>query len=215
MAKFRIQFTKFGDMKYVSHLDLIRLFTRIFHRAELPVAYSEGFNPHPKMAVLLPLSVGTESSCEYIDVAFEKGVSMLEAMKKLKGAVPMGMEIPQICELNETSKKPKEIRYAGYEIKTDASLTDAQLDAFLAQDTIEILKKTKRSEGIVDIKPDIMHVQLLDDGRFSAIISAGSNANLKPEILIEAMKKYIDGFNPEEIAVLRTGIFDDRGEPMM
>lgn len=215
MAKFRIQFTKYGDMKYVSHLDLIRLFTRIFHRAQLPVAYSEGFNPHPKMAVLLPLSVGTESSCEYIDVEFEKGVGMLDCMKKLKGALPLGMEIPQIGELNETSAKPKEIRYASYEIHTDSPITEAQLDAFLDLDTIEILKKTKRSEGIVDIKPDIMHMGLLEDGGFTAIISAGSNANLKCEVLLEAMKKYIDGFAPEEIAILRTGILNERGESML
>ena len=216
MAKFRIQFTKYGDMKYVSHLDLIRLFTRIFHRAELPVAYSEWFNPHPKMAVLLPLSVGTESSCEYIDVDFEKGVGMLDCLKKLKGALPIGMEVPQIGELNETSSKPKEIRYASYEIKTDAPLTDEQLDNFLSLGTIEIMKKTKRSEGIVDIKPDIMHMGLMeDDTTFTAIISAGSNANLKCEVLLEAMKKYIDGFSPEQVAILRTGILNERGEPML
>lgn len=215
MAKFRIQFTKYGDMKYVSHLDLIRLFTRIFHRAELAVAYSEGFNPHPKMAVLLPLSVGTESACEYIDVEFEKGVSMLDCAKKLKGALPIGMEIPQIGELNETSLKPKEIRYASYEITTDAPLTDAMLDAFLNLDTIETVKKTKRSEGVVDIKPDIMHMGVSGDNTFTAIISAGSQANLKPEILLEAMKQYIDGFTPENISILRTGILNERGESML
>ena len=81
--------------------------------------------------------------------------------------------------------------------------------------TIEIMKKTKRSEGIVDIKPDIMHMGLLEDGGFTAIISAGSNANLKCEVLLEAMKKYIDGFVPEEVAILRTGILNERGEPML
>ena len=219
MAKFRIQFTKFGDMKYVSHLDLIRLFTRIFHRAKLPVAYSEGFNPHPKMAVLLPLSVGTESSCEYIDVEFEAGVGMLDAIKKLQGALPIGMEVPQICELNETSLKPKEIRYASYEITVDSSLTEQQIDAFLSRETVEVMKKTKRSEAITDILPDIMHIQLLKNEEnsavFTAILSAGSNANLKYDILLEAMKTYIDGFAPEEISVLRTGILNERGEPMM
>lgn len=215
MAKFRMQFTKYGDMKYVSHLDLIRLFTRIFHRAELPVAYSEGFNPHPKMAVLLPLSVGTESSCEYIDVDFESGVSMLDCMKKLKGALPLGMEIPQIGELNETSMKPKEIRYASYEIKTDASITDEEIDNFLNLDTIETVKKTKRSEGMVDIRPDIMHMGRADNTTFTAIISAGSSANLKPEVLLTAMATYIDEFNPQDIAILRTGILNERGEPML
>ncbi len=216
MAKFRLQFTKYGDMKYVSHLDLIRLFTRIFHRAELPLAYSEGFNPHPKMAVLLPLSVGFESSSEFIDVEFKQGVSMLDCLKKLKGKLPLGMEIPQITELNETSKKAKEIRYASYEFTFPCELTQTQIDAFLERETIEVIKKTKRSEGMADIRPDIMDMCLLKNRKMQAIISAGSNANLKADLLVLAMEKYIDGFvTHDDYSVLRTGILDERGMSMM
>lgn len=216
MAKFRLQFTKYGDMKYVSHLDLIRLFTRIFHRAELPLAYSEGFNPHPKMAVLLPLSVGFESSCEYIDVEFREGVSMLDCMKKLKGKLPLGMEIPQITQLNETSKKAKEIRYAMYEFTFPCELSQEMLDTFLDRKEIEVIKKTKRQEGIADIRGDILDICILDSGRVQAIISAGSNANLKADLLVAAMEKYIDGFCVnDDYGVLRTGILDERGSLMM
>lgn len=216
MAKFRIQFTKYGDMKYVSHLDLIRLFTRIFHRAELPLAYSEGFNPHPKMAVLLPLSVGFESACEYIDVEFKEGVSMLDCLKKLKGKLPLGMEVPQITELNETSKKAKAIRYASYEFSFPCELTQEQLDTFLEKETIDVIKKTKRSEGLADIRPDIMDMCILENGKMQAIISAGSNANLKADLLVCAMEQYIDGFLTNgDYGVLRTGILDERGISMM
>lgn len=215
VAKFRIQFTKYGDMKYVSHLDMIRLFTRMFHRAELPVAYSNGFNPHPKMSVLLPLSVGFESSCEYLDAEFEKSVSMLECLKKLKSAAPLGMEIPQICELNETSRKAKEIRYASYDITTDAKIDTDKLERFLERETVEIVKKTKRSEGVADIRPDIMDLCRKEEHSFSAVISAGSNANLKPDLLIEAMKTYIEEFRPQTVSICRTGILTERGEPMM
>ena len=216
MAKYRIQFTKFGDMKYVSHLDLIRLFTRIFHRADLPLAYSEGFNPHPKMAVLLPLSVGFESSCEYIDVEFKEGVSMLDCLKKLKGKLPLGMEVPQITQLNETSKKAKEIRYASYEILFSCPITQDAIDAFLERNTIEVVKKTKRSEGLSDIRPDIMDMCLLDNGKVQAIISAGSNENLNADLLVFAMEEYIDGFkNDGDYSVCRTGILDERGISMM
>lgn len=215
MSKFRIRFTKFGDMKYVSHLDMIRLFTRIFHRAQLPVAYSQGFNPHPKMSILLPLSVGLESSCEYLDVEFEKSVSMLDCIKKLKAATPLGMEIPQICELNETGRKAKEIRYAEYKIETDANISIHQPEEFLERETIEVVKKTKRSEGLTDIRPDIMDLCATGEHSFSAIISAGSSANLKPDLLIEAMKTYIDGFAPNAVSICRTGILTERGEPMM
>ncbi len=215
MAKYRLQFTKYGDMKYVSHLDLIRLFTRIFHRAQLPLAYSEGFNPHPKMAVLLPLSVGFESACEYIDVEFKEGVSMLDCMKMLKGKLPLGMEIPQITQLNETSKKAKAIRYASYEIAFSQELTQEMLDAFLDLKTIEIVKKTKRSEGIADIRPDIMDLCITPDGKVQAIISAGSNANLKPDLLVEAMEKYIPEFCASDYSVCRRGILDEHGSSMM
>ena len=215
MAKFRIQFTKYGDMKYVSHLDLIRLFTRIFHRADLPLSYSEGFNPHPKMAVLLPLSVGFESACEYIDVEFKDGVGMLDCMKKLKGKLPLGMEVPQISQLNETSKKPKAIRYASYEFRFDNPITQEQADAFLALDKIEVIKKTKRSEGLADIRGDIMDIYVADDGVMSAVISAGSEANLKADLFVCAMEQYIEGFSAGDYKVLRTGILDERGTPMM
>ena len=214
MAKFRLQFTKYGDMKYVSHLDLIRLFTRIFHRADLPICYSEGFNPHPKMSVLLPLSVGFESACEYIDVEFKDGVGMLDCMKKLKGKLPLGMEIPQITQLNETSKKAKAIRYASYEITLASPPSEEEIETFMTLDKIEVLKKTKRSENMADIKPDIMDLYVAD-GKVFAVISAGSEANLKADLLVTAMEQYIDSFSAGDYAVLRTGILDDRGTPMM
>ncbi|MBO5929712.1 MAG: DUF2344 domain-containing protein [Clostridia bacterium] len=215
MAKFRIQFTKYGDMKYVSHLDMIRLFTRMFHRAELPITYSNGYNPHPKMSVLLPLSVGFESSCEYLDAEFDNTISMLDCLKKLRAAAPLGMDIPQIAGLNEASKKAKEIRYASYNITTDSAISAQQIEDFLNLTSIVVMKKTKRSEGEADIRPDIMHLALTDENTFSAIISAGSEANLKPDLLIEAMKTYLDGFCPQTVSICRTGILTDRGEPMV
>lgn len=214
MAKYRLQFTKYGDMKYVSHLDLIRLFTRIFHRADLPLAYSEGFNPHPKMSVLLPLSVGFESACEYIDVEFKDGVGMLDCMKKLKGKLPLGMEIPQITQLNETSKKAKAIRYASYELTFTNPPSEKEIEDFWNLTEINVVKKTKRSEGLADIKPDIMDLYTAD-GKVYAVISAGSEANLKADLLVTAMEQYIDGFSADSYSVLRTGILDERGTPMM
>lgn len=214
MAKYRLQFTKYGDMKYVSHLDLIRLFTRIFHRADLPLSYSEGFNPHPKMSVLLPLSVGFESDCEYIDVEFRDGVGMLDCMKKLKGKLPLGMEIPQITQLNETSKKAKAIRYASYELTFTNPPSEKEIEDFWNLAEINVVKKTKRSEGLADIKPDIMDLYTAD-GKVFAVISAGSEANLKADLLVTAMEQYIESFSAGDYSVKRTGILDDRGTPMM
>lgn len=215
MAKYRIRFTKRGDMKYVSHLDLIRLFTRMFHRAQLTLLYSQGYNPHPKLSVLLPLSVGIESDCEYLDAEFSDDTSMLTVLKKLKSAAPLGMDIPEICAVNETSPKAKELRWASYDITTDCAITAEMTETFLERESAEVLKKTKRSEEMTDILPDVLDLAPKDTYTFSAVISAGSAANLKPAVLLEAMERYIPNFTPKNVQILRTGILTERGEKMM
>ena len=140
---------------------------------------------------------------------------MLDCMKKLKGKLPLGMEIPQITELNETSKKAKAIRYASYEFRFDSPLTQEQADAFLELDTIEVIKKTKRSEGVANIRADIMDMYVTGEGVLCAVISAGSEANLKADLFVTALEKYIDGFSAGDYKVIRTGILDERGISMM
>ena len=97
--KFRIKFEKTGIMKYISHLDLNRLFARALARAQIELLHSEGFNPHPKITFGSALSLGTESLCEFADVKITKTAGLEtgeEILKKTKGAFPPGINIIEV-----------------------------------------------------------------------------------------------------------------------
>ena len=83
MSKRRVTFSKTGMGKYISHLDLLRCFTRAIQRSGMPVVYSQGFNPHQKMTFSLPLPIGVTSQCETVDIQFEDNVSDKEIFEKL------------------------------------------------------------------------------------------------------------------------------------
>ena len=93
MSKRRLKFSKLNMAKYISHLDLLRCFTRSIMRAELPVKYSNGFNPHQKITFSLPLSIGVTSDSEFVDIDFEDGIKDSEIMERLNNNLPPDMRI--------------------------------------------------------------------------------------------------------------------------
>ena len=110
----RLKFTKTGKMKYISHLDLNRAFTHAFLRADIPVWHTEGFNPHPKIIFSLPLPLGVESICEFLDFKITKDVSPEKIKKALNDTLPDGFEI---LDIYQPAAKFSEITHAGYEIE--------------------------------------------------------------------------------------------------
>ncbi|MBR5236583.1 MAG: TIGR03936 family radical SAM-associated protein [Clostridia bacterium] len=219
MVKYRFCYSKFGDAKYISHLDLIRLFSRAFKRAHIPLTYSEGFNPHPKMAIGLPLSVGITSEGEYVDAEVDRTLS-IEDFENLNRAMPLGICINQAAELVLGMQKLADIRWAVYTVTVSGStLSESQVKDFLARESVIVEKKTKRKVEDADILPDIAEIALLDaaeDGvRLSMTLSAGPAANLKPELVLVAMSTYIDGFRAEDFAIHRVKILSDKGRTLL
>lgn len=101
MSELRFKFCRSGDSKYFSHLDMMRMFQRAFRRAEIPVAYSQGFNPHPEFVIGMPLSVGVESDCEYVDIKLEEPVE--DFVGKMNKALPENIRVLETKE--KTGKK--------------------------------------------------------------------------------------------------------------
>jgi len=95
---FRIKFEKIGAAKYISHLDLNRIFSRAIARADIKIAHSEGFNPHPKIAFVSALSLGTESFCEFVDMKIidTDDVSESDIFNSLKDVFPSGINIKEV-----------------------------------------------------------------------------------------------------------------------
>ena len=105
----RIRFTKVGSLQFISHLDLNRTMKTVMIRAGVPIKYSEGFNPHPKMVFALPLSVGAESICELLDFKLDRPMSEEELTDRLNAALPPDM---RVLETYAPSAKFTDIRYA-------------------------------------------------------------------------------------------------------
>ena len=109
----RIWFDKLGEVRYISHLDLMRCFTRAIRRARIPLWFTEGFNPRPYMQFALPLSLGMQSVCESVDIRIEGEITNGEIEKKLRVVMPEGINIKKVTE---PEFDPKYIAFGEFDI---------------------------------------------------------------------------------------------------
>ncbi len=204
MSKFDFyaRYKKFGRAKYISHLDMVRVFNRVFRRGNIPVFYSEGFNPHPKISFALPLSVFYESECEILLFSVTEDLTETELMERFKSAMPEGLEV---IEVKPGKPDIKKLSYCLYNVYCNLP-TKAELDSFLALSSMIVPKKTKSGIKDTDIRCDIADIKLEGD-YMTMLLCAGSSANLKPDVVIKAMNKYIEGFDSGDCEYLRKSIY--------
>ena len=211
----RVRFAKRGMLIYISHLDLTRTFTRAFMRAELPIWYSEGFNPHPRFNFALPLSVGVSSECEFLDMKFVSDMSDEEAKRRLSAALPSDIEI---LEVYTPETKFNSITGAEYEIWISAaSLADGCGEAArlaLTASPLTVLKRTKSGERETDISPYISGLETsFSDGvlKITATLCADSENYLNPEYLVGVVEASLSLSLREDITsqvdIRRTAVF--------
>lgn len=213
----RIKFTKTGALQYISHLDLHRTFCRLLVRCGVPVWYSEGFTPHPRLVFATPLSVGAESLCEYMDV-FVTGNNEsvdLDVMRwKLRDTDIDGLEIKDVYL---PTTKFSTITHSEYTIKIKTTgATEAlanECKSALSASPLVVLKRTKSGEKDVDISTQIKSVDVSFDGEYiviNACLSADSTTFLNPEYLVKVLKSkcgILSGdVNEEEYSILRTSV---------
>jgi len=191
----RIKFSKTGSLQYISHLDLQRLFARAAIRAGIPLWYTQGFNPHPKMVFALPLPVGVQSLCEFLDVKVDKVIENSEIKDLLNRVLTDEMEI---LDVYEPTLKFSEIGSAEYtiKIKTPSACPELadKIAAFLAGGNVMMKKHTKSGEKEIDISKMIFDLSCGFDAESERIIikarcSAGSES-LNPEYIMSALKQY-------------------------
>ncbi|MBE6554443.1 MAG: TIGR03960 family B12-binding radical SAM protein [Ruminococcaceae bacterium] len=214
----RIKFRKVGDLQYISHLDLQRTFARVLVRAKIPMWYTQGFNPHAKVIFGLPLSVGTESECEFIDLRIDRDISPAEVKERLNKELTDEM---QILEAYEPTSKFQDVAWAKYEMEICMEHADrnlaSKLQALYETAPLYMTKKTKSGDKEIDIIPLIRRVKVVapenqpNKLRISAILSAGSAEHLNPEFLIKAAKEHLGILNgdpsTERYSILRTHVY--------
>ncbi len=215
MNKYRLKFSKTGKIKYTGHLDLLKMFQRAIKRANLPISYSQGFNPHQIMSFAIPLPLGMESEAEYIDMQFDENIEPNFIKDTLNKNMPIGMEILNVVKLKEGQKSAPSIVVIGeYEILLDNSISKDNIDNFLSQQEINVERVSKkRGKEIlktVNIKEDIFNIELIENNKIKVIISTGSSKNLKPDVLIENLYKFLNiPYEKYKIHYKRTNLFDE------
>ena len=189
--KVRIRFSKTGALVYIGHLDVMRYFQKLFRRANIPVAYSEGFSPHQILSFTPPLPLGMESMGEYADVELTDFVSTKAAIEALAAqSVPENnilsfKEIPPECQNAMASVAAA--RYTVGNVDTSIPVSDL-IKAFLAKDEAFITKKTKKSEKTINIRHLVYELKYDKQlNTMEMLISSGSTDNIQPEYVLEGL----------------------------
>ncbi|MBE7025347.1 MAG: DUF2344 domain-containing protein [Ruminococcaceae bacterium] len=191
MYKYIVRYAKEGDAKFVSHLDFLRLIQRAMRRANLPLKFSEGFNPHPCLSFAHPLGVGITGKRELFEVEMTEPCPLLA--EQLAPKMPRGIQIVEAfpCEKNRFS----DVARAVYTVLPTQLPTEEQLKAFLEKPEILTEKKTKSGIKTADIRPDIFRAEIREN-LLILCLAAGSNANLKPATFMEALAEQIPDYTP-------------------
>ncbi|MDD3339575.1 MAG: TIGR03936 family radical SAM-associated protein [Lachnospiraceae bacterium] len=204
--KVRIKFAKTGAMKFIGHLDVMRYFQKAIRRAGLDAAYSEGYSPHMIMSFAAPLGVGLTSQGEYFDLVLNSATTSEDMIQRLNGAMAEGIQVLSLVQVEDgkASKAMSLVAAADYfvtfrEGKEPCADWESRIADYYAQERIPIVKKTKRSEMEVDIKPMIQEMRIYNHGVFLRLATGSAN-NLKPELVMEGFGTFV-GQSLEPFAV--------------
>ena len=199
MFRKRLRFSKKGNLKFIGHLDFLRVFGEMISRSRLPVCYSAGFNPHILLSFALPLPLGFESENDYADLVFDVDLPADEIASDLNEVAPNGLVIKAVYDAKD--KCASVVAMADYSVKLKDN-SEAAIEKALSQETIVIPKKTKSGIKNTDIRQDIISVKTIKE-ELHMCLSAGSARFLHPVMAIEA----IFGYKPSPIGFTRLEMY--------
>lgn len=190
--KLRIKFEKHGAVRFIGHLDLMRFFQKMMRRANLDIAYSQGFSPHQIMSFAAPLGVGLESNGEYVDVQMNSITSSLDMLQRLNAVSVEGVRILSIKALPDDSKNAMaSVAAASYTIRFREGMEPktnyrSLLPEFLKSGEILYEKTTKKGTTVLDLRPAIYEARINEDGSIYLLVNASSSGNIKPFMVLDA-----------------------------
>ncbi|MBR1389913.1 MAG: TIGR03936 family radical SAM-associated protein [Lachnospiraceae bacterium] len=224
--KIRIKFRKYGVIKFIGHLDMMRYFQKAMRRADIDIVYSEGFSPHQIMSFAAPLGVGIVSDGEYFDIEVHSSLSSQDAVKALNQTMVEGVEVLSYRRLPDDAKTAMSIVSAAdyqvyYKNPQDNPFSPEQWQEAIKtfyEDAAEILvtKKTKKSEKQMDLKQLVYCFQMDSNPKrpcFFLRLSTGSIENVKPELLLETFYQSIPtDYEPGKLQIHRREVYTRRSD---
>ena len=202
-----MRFGKNARLRFISHLDLQRFYQRALNRSGLPIAFSQGFNPHPVMAFASALALGWTSEYEMLDVKLAVPIGRRKAEEAMRGALPEGLPVLEVKLIDDrASSLMPLVRASDYRI-SGSGISREMLDDFLARESVMAMRKTKSGEKLVDIRPMALDLRL-EDGDLMARLSLTDKDTLKPDLLVRT----ITGTDPEAMRIHRLALLGEGGE---
>ncbi|MDR0987553.1 MAG: TIGR03936 family radical SAM-associated protein [Ruminococcus sp.] len=198
---YRIIFSKADTAVYISHLDVMRTFTRAFRRAKTPIYYTEGYTKRPLLVFPYPLSLGIGGEKEILDIKTTVEIpDVNDFMTRLNAVLANGIRVNEII----SSEFPP-VNYAIYEIISSAIISDVMVNDFLKQDSIQATKFSKKKGDIVfDLKPYIKMIELVPNENIKVILPVGELSNVNVNVFIKAFSDFV-GFDSNGFYAKRTG----------
>ena len=220
----RAKFNKKNYLKYIGHLDLLRLFQRTFNRAGIPVKYSEGFNPHPKFSIANPLSLGIESEEEYMDIDLVEKIDTDDFISRMNEILPKDIQILDAIYPDDEKSISSKLSWASYEIRfdiaKDLSIDEVEtiLEDWLNSGEIIISRLRKKGKRKVmkeeDIRPLIQRIEILEKNgseiTIKSLMRTGDGGNLRPFDFIDALASNIElGMEADSASLVRKALYID------
>ena len=209
--KIRIKYTKTGVLKYIGHLDMMRYFQKLLRRSGMDIGFTQGYSPHPEISIALPLGIGVTSEAEYMDVTVNScghSAEMIELLNKdqVEGVrvlsfrqVPDGRRSNCMAIVSAARYQATFSDSMKTEISSRKLVIEERLQDMLAQSSIIIRKKTKRSDGDADIRPLVYEAQsVVSLSSIDLLLAAGSANSLNPDTFMRAFAEHC-GIEPQGI----------------
>lgn len=195
-----IRFGKQPRLRFISHLDLQRFFQRALNRTGLPIAWTQGFNPHPILSFGSALALGWTSEYEILDVKLSAPMGRRRTEDAMRAALPVDLPVLEVRMVDDRHPAPMAmVRASDYEITLSGETAAATLDAaeeFLRRESVMAVRKTKSGEREVDIRPMALLLEREGDV-LSARLMLTEKDTLKPDLLVRALAEIAGAEIPE------------------
>ena len=213
MSKLRLIFVKEQQASYISHLDVMRTFQRVFPRAGLSIRHSNGFHPHPILSIVLPLPVGQSSECEILDfesVEESAGEGVAEA---LNTGMPAGLRVLDCYAASRPVREMALLR-ARLEMEYDSGVPEGACEcirALFTQEEVYVEKRTKH-KGMTELNiAPLIHSLTLTEGEgviLADAIVAAQDPGLNPALIGAAIARHLPEIAPDFVRVRRKEVYD-------
>lgn len=186
-----IRFGKQPRLRFISHLDLQRFFQRAVNRTGLPIAWSQGFNPHPVMSFGSALALGWTSEYEVIDIKLSAPMGRKRTEDAVRAALPEDLPVLEVRMVDDRHAAPMSlVRMSDYVVRLEGENAPAiigQIPAFLEREVVDAVKKTKSGEKTINARPLVLSLEALEADRFRTRLMLTESQSIKPELLVSLL----------------------------